>query len=230
MPTLDHEVYLAERSALGLSPEETLQTRRVDVSSVDLDRRLIYLSFSSETPVQRKFGMWEILSHQPGALDLEQLDRGTLPFLVDHDPQKQAGRIVGYRLSPKQNFATALIFDSPRGDLLLEQVQSGRTEISCRYRIGELELVEESVCMVKKWSLEEISSVASSCAADRSVGIGRGLSGLFQCVSGRELSEDEVAAELARIRLEWALAEEEERKRLRDEKWEKIQAEGYFLF
>ena len=60
-------------------------------AAVDKEKRTVRLSFSSEEPVERPWGI-EILDHGPKAVDLRRLKRGGA-LLIDHDRRNQVGVI-----------------------------------------------------------------------------------------------------------------------------------------
>lgn len=211
-----------------------VQTRSSRLSGVDATNRIIHFSFSSETPVMRRYG-WEVLSHQPGALRTARLDAGAVPFLVQHDHSQAAGKVVNYQLGLGKNYASAKIYRSPMGDQLLRDVADGRTEISCGYICHKMELTrgepgaDDNIYTVTDFEVTELSSV--SVPADATVGVGRGLDEqLYECrvmapsceYATRGTDEE---AEVDRIRREWAEAQEQEEQRIRarDERVAKIQ-------
>ena len=60
-------------------------------SSIDQKKRTVALSFSSEEPYERYWGV-EILDHGPGAVVLDRL-KDAAPLLVNHDTRDQVGVI-----------------------------------------------------------------------------------------------------------------------------------------
>jgi len=64
---------------------------QIDRQTIDKEKRTIPLSFSSEEPIERWFGM-EILDHSPSAVNLQRLKKGGA-LLMDHDPKDQVGVI-----------------------------------------------------------------------------------------------------------------------------------------
>jgi hypothetical protein len=218
-----------------------MQTRQGAFNGVGDDRQ-IHFSFSSDTPVQRKFGR-ERLSHAPGALRTERLDRGVVPLLKDHSWTLQAGKVLGYQLGEHRNYATARLFTTPLGEELLREIKEGRTEVSLGYLIHKMELTEETpgqennLYTVVDYEVCEISSV--SVPADPTVGVNRSLSEqldgrVYACrvmsPGSGEIMWGERQEIEEEIRREFFEKQEAERIRLRDEKCEKIQSEGYFLF
>lgn len=58
----------------------------------DDDPEVVEFSFSSEEPVQRYFGI-EVLSHQPGAMNMARLNSGAAPWLWNHNPDVVLGGV-----------------------------------------------------------------------------------------------------------------------------------------
>jgi hypothetical protein len=165
--------------------ELPLQTRDMSYSGVNRQNRLVHFSFSSNTPARRQYG-WEILSHEPGAVDIERLERGACPFLKGHDWTLQAGKIVSYQLGGDKNYAVARLFSSALGEKLLNEISEGRTEISVGYIIKSMKLAEatpgheDDTYIVDRYEIIEISSV--SVPMDITVGVCRSLSNqLYEC-------------------------------------------------
>ena len=75
---------------------ENLETRTMSLeferAEGEEDERRVSLSFASEEPVMRSFG-WEVLSHEREDIDLEFMESGRAPLLMNHDPSVQIGVI-----------------------------------------------------------------------------------------------------------------------------------------
>jgi HK97 family phage major capsid protein len=143
--------------------------------SVDVENRTVELSFSSEEPVERWFGM-EILGHAPGECDLSRLNNSGA-FLMDHNTRDQRGAIESAIIDNKKGRAIIRLSNSVRGEELWQDLKDGiRPHISVGYRILEILHVKRDENGVDwyratKWQPYEISSV--SVPADTSVGLGR---------------------------------------------------------
>lgn len=59
---------------------------------VDDDPDVVEFSFSSEEPVERYFGL-EVLSHEPGAMNMARLNTGAAPWLWNHNPDVVLGGV-----------------------------------------------------------------------------------------------------------------------------------------
>jgi phage head maturation protease len=223
----DDEIYRAQRTALRQSAVETNQeltmripTQRHDsfLSGVDSEKRLVHFSFSSTTPIKRKFG-WAVLSHDRSALDQTNLSRGLVPFLVDHDYDQTVGEVVDYALGDDKNFATARIFKTPLGDKVLSQIEGGRTSISAAYTIDEMQLAKETPDQednsysywITRYTLLEVSSVPAG--ADPTSRIGK--AAMLATLSREQLTKEAI---LAGMRDAWEEEQEAERLRLLTEK------------
>lgn len=147
---------------------------RADVSP---ETRSVEVALSSETPVERWFGM-EILDHAKGAVDLSRAEGG--PVLVNHDMNDQIGVMEDVRLDKdKRVRATFRFGQSARAKEIWQDVLDGiRSAVSVGYRVHDLIL--ESVSENKdetyratRWSIFEGSLVG--IPADASVGVGRSI-------------------------------------------------------
>lgn len=143
--------------------------------ALDTESRTLDISFSSEEPVQRWYGM-EILGHEPGECDLSLLSDGA-PFLMNHDIWDQRGVIESSSLQDGRGVATVRLSRNPKGEELLTDMQDGiRTKVSVGYRVLEMIHVKRDASgtdwfRATKWQPYEISSV--SVPADKTVGVGR---------------------------------------------------------
>ncbi|MGL5268912.1 MAG: HK97 family phage prohead protease, partial [Selenomonadaceae bacterium] len=147
------------------------------------DDRTVELSFSSETPYNRWFGP-EILSHEPGAVDLTRLEEiGVLLF--GHDSRMPIGQVVSVGLDEAVRKCTATVrFDEDEeSEKIYQKVLSGTLKgVSVGYTVSVWEEVNANAtstngrfagpCSIAtRWMPYEISIV--SVPADASVGVGR---------------------------------------------------------
>ncbi len=152
-----------------------VRTLTLKRESVDVENRTVELSFSSETAVERWWGM-EILGHGPGECDLSRLNNSGA-FLMDHMMNDQRGVVENAWLDKEKGRAIIRLSNSTRGQELLEEMRDGiRPHISVGYRILEIihtKRDENDVDWYRatKWQPYEISSV--SVPADTAVGLGR---------------------------------------------------------
>lgn len=148
----------------------------VDDFKVDMEKRTVKLSFSSETEVGRWFGI-EILDHSQGAIDFTRL-HSRAPFLMDHNSRDQIGVVESAWLDQSQRKGRALVrlSKSARGEEILQDINDLiRTNISVGYTIQKAILKEQrehdDVYLITGWQPYEISCV--SIPADTTVGVGR---------------------------------------------------------
>lgn len=143
---------------------------------IDEEKRTVQLSFSSDVPVERWFGM-EVLDHSPESVNLERLNGGA-PLLMDHDASDQIGRVESATVDGNRGTAIVRFSKSARGSEIYMDVKDGiRQNVSVGYRINEMELdlerstEDEEYYVAKRWMPFEISVVG--IPADSGVGIGR---------------------------------------------------------
>jgi HK97 family phage major capsid protein len=148
---------------------------QLDRASLSEESRTVNLSFSSEDPYERYWGI-EILGHAEGEADFKWLNGGTAPLLKEHNRDAQIGVIESAGLSGARGVATIRFSKSAAGESELQEVRDGiRSNISVGYRIKDLLLVKEEdgvpTYRVTSWQALEVSTV--SIPADTTVGIGR---------------------------------------------------------
>jgi HK97 family phage major capsid protein/HK97 family phage prohead protease len=152
----------------------------LDRSAIDEEARTVNLSFSSDMPVERWFGM-EVLDHSPKSVNLERLNGGA-PLLMDHDTSDQIGRVESASVDGKRGTAVVRFSKSARAQEIFTDVIDGiRQNISVGYRINEMELDEErsegdlDTFVATSWQPYEVSVV--SVPADNSIGVSRSADG-----------------------------------------------------
>lgn len=142
------------------------------------DAARLELTFSSERPVERWFGV-EILSHDPHHVRMDWLGSGHAPFLLDHDQSAEAQIGVVERAwigDDRRGHAIVRMASSERAQAIMQDIEDGvRTNVSVGYRVHRLELESDQdgvkVYRVTDWEPFELSLVA--VPADAAVGIGR---------------------------------------------------------
>jgi len=143
---------------------------------VDADTRECELSFSSEEPYERWWGV-EVLGHKAGEIDMSWIASGRAPFLADHDTCEQIGVVTRAWLARDGKArATVRFGKSERAEQEMQDAQDAvRVNVSVGYEIRELELVKQEgdskTYRVTDWRPLEVSLV--SIPADMTVGIGR---------------------------------------------------------
>ena len=154
------------------------RTVKLTREAVDVENRTVTFSLSSETPVERWFGM-EVLGHGPGEIDESRI-QNSAPYLMDHNMRSQVGAIQSFGVTNGRSTVTAKISRSPQGEQLLQDHADGiRVHSSVGYTVQEFKDVTPKdadrnappIYRAVKWTPYEASSVA--LGADSSVGVGR---------------------------------------------------------
>ncbi len=169
--------------------------RAVKSADGDGNEREVELSFSSEEPYERWFGI-EVLSHQEGAVDLTRLNEiGVLLF--NHDRNQVIGQIVSATVDAKAGRSTATVrFDTDEeSEKIYQKVKSGTLKgVSVGYIVNEF-TVEESdnkgepdTYTATKWMPYEISIV--SIPADPTVGVGRSIGDKYYGIKPKTKEEE----------------------------------------
>lgn len=147
----------------------------------DKDSRRRIISFSSETPYTRWFGV-EILDHADGAVDLARLNQvGVLLF--NHDTDVVLGKVIRAWVENNRGMAEVEFDTDDDAEKIFGKVKSGTLKTtSVRYSVDAWEEVaagKQSAdgrftgpCQIaRKWTPLEVSIV--SVPADATVGVGR---------------------------------------------------------
>lgn len=153
----------------------------LSIRAVEGEERTFELSFSSEEPYTRWWGV-EILDHTPGCVDLERINSiGCLLF--NHNRDIVLGKILKAWNDGPRCYAKVTFDDDTEADVIYKKVQSGTLKgVSVGYVVETWEEVppnKKSVdgrftgpCdIAKRWVPFEISIV--SIPADPTVGVGR---------------------------------------------------------
>ncbi|MFC3902554.1 phage major capsid protein, HK97 family [Acinetobacter marinus] len=183
------------RNAESLNGRTLARSFYVDDFKVDLEKRTVELSFSSEAEVERWFGI-EVLSHDAGAIRFERLN-SRAAFLENHKTDLQCGVVEKAWLDNSQRKGRALVrlSKSARGEEILQDIHDLiRTNISVGYLVHGAVLKEQrehdDVYLITDWEPYEISTV--SVPADISVGVGRSV---IQSAQHEKLQNDVPAPE-----------------------------------
>lgn len=112
--------------------------------AIDATARTVELAFSSEEPYERWWGI-EILDHAPGSCNLERLNDGRHPLLLNHCTEDQVGVIETASIgTDRVGRATTRFGRGAQADETFIDVQDGiRTLVSVGYMIDELEAEEK---------------------------------------------------------------------------------------
>jgi HK97 family phage major capsid protein len=146
-------------------------------ASSDRKARTVELSFSSEMPIERSWGI-EILDHGKKSVRLDRLRNGG-PLLVDHDTRDIVGVVESARVDADLTGRAVVRFGkSARAEEVFQDVQEGiRRSASVAYVIHDAKEVSSGAGVptyrITDWEPLEIS--LTSVPADASVGVGRSL-------------------------------------------------------
>ena len=154
--------------------------RTIDLSRseyIDEEKRLVRVGVSSEEPVERSFGM-EVLGHSAEDINMEFMNSGRAPLLMDHDMTKQIGVVEEFKLdeTAKRTIAVVRFGNSNLAQEVFRDVSDGiRMNISVGYRIDKLVRTnkDDESYYRASWTPLEISSVAVPADQSRVVGVGR---------------------------------------------------------
>lgn len=146
----------------------------VRAETIDEEARTVEVSFSSEAPYERWWGV-EILDHGAKAVRLDRLN-GSASVLMNHDPHDQVGVVEKAWVKGRKGRALLRFGKSPRAEEVFQDVKDGiRKLVSVAYRIIELVLESSKdgcdTYRVSEWEPYEISLVA--IPADATIGVGR---------------------------------------------------------
>lgn len=153
--------------------EVVKRSMKLEARAIDEDSRRVRIAVSSETPVQRSFGM-EVLDHSPESIDLSFLNSGRAPLLLDHDPEKQIGVIESVELDGADRVLRSVVRfgkGALANEVFNDVADNIRGNISVGYNISKLERKDKDTYVARSWSPMEASIV--SIPADVTVGVGR---------------------------------------------------------
>lgn len=150
--------------------------RVMSVGEVNVEKRTVELSFSSEAEVSRWFGI-EVLDHNPASVRLDRL-RNAGAVLVDHNWTDQVAVVESVEISDDRKGRAVVRFSRSEraNEIFQDVVDKIRTHVSVGYRIiaailAEVREGDVEVIRITDWEPYEISFV--SVPADITVGVGR---------------------------------------------------------
>lgn len=165
------------------------------IRAVEGEERTVELSFSSEEPYSRWWGV-EILDHTEGCVDLSRL-KSIGCVLFNHKRDSVIGKVLEVWQEQGRCLAKVQFDDDVDSDVVYKKVQSGTLKgVSVGYTVDSWEEVmpgKKSAdgrftgpCEIaKKWVPYEISIV--SVPADPTVGVGRDMESCTGATRGRTL-------------------------------------------
>jgi len=187
----------------------------INQKAIDEESRTVELSFSSEEPYTRWFGV-EVLDHREGSIRLGRLNDGGA-FLADHDPEKQIGVVEKAWIENGKGKALVRFSKSQMAQEYFQDVLDGiRSKVSVGYIVhkmrkeGEKEGVE--TFRVTDWEPLEVSLVA--IPADATVGVGRSETELKNktIIEGEEKMEKENVEQVTEPKIDVTEVQEKARK------------------
>ena len=145
--------------------------------AIDPDTRTVRVGVSSEEPVKRSFGM-EVIDHSRESMNLDFLNSGRAPLLLDHDMERQIGVVESVELDEEARRLRAVVRfgKGERASEIFDDVADGiRQNISVGYRVdGRVERKDdpEEYYRVATTPME-ISIVSIPADQSSLVGVGR---------------------------------------------------------
>lgn len=160
---------------------QLLRTLAISARAIDEEKRTVELSFSSEEPYTRWWGV-EILDHSEGCVDLKRLsEMGCM--LYNHNRDKVIGKILSCSVENNRGIATVQFDEDDESEVIFKKVKGGSLKgVSVGYIVTNWEEVKPNKksidgrftgpCQIaRRWLPYEISIV--SIPADATVGVGR---------------------------------------------------------
>ena len=181
----------------------------LDEKTIDQANRTVRVGVSSEEPVKRQFGM-EVMDHSKENMNLEFLNSGRAPLLLDHDMEKQIGVVESVELdeNARRLRASVRFGKSEQASEVFNDVVDGiRQNISVGYRIdGKVKREDDPDEYYRvKTTPMEISIVSIPADQSSLVGVGRSSSETLKStiqIKEKNMSEnidiDAVRAEAAK--------------------------------
>jgi HK97 family phage major capsid protein/HK97 family phage prohead protease len=159
--------------------------------AVDEDTRRVRIGVSSEEPVERDFGM-EVIDHSRESMNLDFLNSGRAPLLLDHDMTKQIGLVETVEMDEDARRLRAVVRfgKGEKASEVFDDVRDGiRQNISVGYRIdGRVERDGDTDDIVRvKTTPMEISIVSIPSDQSSLVGVGRSVSEPLQSSVTQEI-------------------------------------------
>ena len=182
---------------------------QLDQKAIDEEKRVVSVGVSSEEPVKRQFGM-EVMDHTKENMNLEFLNSGRAPLLLDHDMERQIGVLESVELDENARRLRASVRfgkGEQASEVFNDVVDGIRQNISVGYRVDkkvEREDDPEDYYRVATTPME-ISIVSIPADQSNLVGVGRSSSETLKStiqIKEKDMSEkidlDAVRAEAAK--------------------------------
>lgn len=206
-----HEEMVEEVVAEERFDRAEMQMRAFDMNGekvIDEETRTVRVGVSSEQPVKRDFGM-EVMDHRSDNMNLEFLNSGRAPLLLDHDMERQIGVVESVELDEDARRLRAVVRfgkGAMASEVFTDVVDGIRQNISVGYRIDSRVEQEDDPEEYYRVSTTPMEISIVSIPADQSnlVGVGRSnpetLSATVETKGDSDMSDinlDEVRAEAA---------------------------------
>ena len=206
-----HEEMVEEVVAEERFDRAEMQMRAFDMNGekvIDEETRTVRVGVSSEQPVKRDFGM-EVMDHRSDNMNLEFLNSGRAPLLLDHDMERQIGVVESVELDEDARRLRAIVRfgkGAMASEVFTDVVDGIRQNISVGYRIDSRVEQEDDPEEYYRVSTTPMEISIVSIPADQSnlVGVGRSnpetLSATVETKGDSDMSDinlDEVRAEAA---------------------------------
>jgi len=168
-----------EEDAREIEPGKVVY-RTIDLSrgAIDEEKRIVRIGVSSETPVEREFGL-EVLSHRKEDIDMAFMSSGRAPLLNNHKMDEQIGVIRSFYLDETQRRTVAMVEfgKSALAQEVFEDVKSGiKQNISVGYSITKMARSKDNEgreIYRASWTPMEASIVSIPADSSKFVGVGR---------------------------------------------------------
>ena len=149
-----------------------METRKFNIEIRDKEQRTVNATLSTEYPV-RRFDGDEVLSHEPGAVDLSRVP---LPVIISHDgKQLPVGVAEEVRIEGK-SLKSVIRFSKNASDIWSDVQDGILRNLSIGYQILK-RVKTKTGYLATKWQVYECSLV--SAGADPMAGIGRNLNSIL---------------------------------------------------
>ena len=196
-----------------------MRAHEMDEKAINADDRTVRVGVSSEEPVKRNFGM-EVIDHSRESMNLDFLNSGRAPLLLDHDMERQIGVVQSVELDEDARRLRAVVRfgKGERASEVFDDVADGiRQNISVGYRVDgriEREGDHEDTVRVRTTPME-ISIVSIPADQSSLVGVGRSSSEpLSATPKTTERNDDMSEVDLEAVRQEAAKAAQKSAKEI----------------
>lgn len=170
---------MAEAVAERFNAEEIVyRSVELDRGHIDEEKRTVRIGVSSETPVEREFGL-EVLSHKKEDIDMEFMASGRAPLLNNHKMDEQIGVVRSFYLDESQRRTVAMVEfgKSALAQEVFEDVKAGiKQNVSVGYSVNRMVRAKDDdgkEYYRASWTPMEASIVSVPADSSRLVGVGR---------------------------------------------------------